>query len=524
MQHRRRFLVWLAALGMLASMLLSACSYSSANSNTSNTNAHVIKIGIDVDAGNLDPRLAKDTTAARVDELVFDGLVRLNANTQPQPDLATSWDTPSPTTWIFHLRSGVTFQDGTPFTAADVKYTYDSILDPNFKAPYAGLYAPIKQVTVVDNNTVRFDLKFPYAPLLSYLTLGIVPHAIGEKNDNSLSSHPVGTGPYQFVSWQKNAKFVLEANTKYFGGAPATKQIEIDIIPDNTARTAALQSGGVDLVQSPLSPQDIPTLQSNNQFAVQKANGLGLTYLNFNVKNPILADAKVRQAIAHLVDKQTISKQIYQSMDTPGQSPLIPASWAYSSSIADYKYDPATAKTILEQDGWKRGSDGIYAKNGTKLSISLATHSEDPNRVQTAQFLQNAFSSNGIQTKVSVTPFATLSANLLAGNYDIALLGWLNLVDPDRGMYTQFHTGGANNWGGYSNPQVDQLLDKGRSTANQQERAQIYQQVATLENADMYYDVLLYQGYVVIYTKKLNGFTMNPSGSLFGLVHATVKQ
>lgn len=523
MSRNRHGFLQLAVLVLLTSALLAGCSYQSTNSSTS-AGSNTIKVGIDVDAQNLDPRLAKDTTAARVDELVFDGLVRLDANLKPQPDLATTWDNPNPTTWIFHLRTGVTFQDGSPFTAADVKYTYDSILDPSFKAPYAGLYTPIKDVTAVDNNTVQFDLKAPYAPLLSYLTLGIVPQAIGQKNDNSLSSHPVGTGPYQLTSWQKNSKFVLQANPKYFAGAPKTKQIEIDIIPDNTARAAALESGGVDLIQSPLSPQDIPRFQSNSQFVVQKTNGLGITYLNFNLKNSFLSDPKVRQAIAHLVDKQTISKQIYQSMDTPGQSPLIPPSWAFSNTIPDYNYDPAAAKSILQQDGWQLGSDGIFAKDGKKLSITLATHSEDPNRVQTAQYLQNAFSTAGIATKVTITPFATLSANLLAGNYDVALLGWLNLVDPDRGMYTQFHTGGANNWGGYSDPAVDTLLDQGRTTADQATRASIYQQVAKIENSDMYYDVLLYQGYVVMHTKKLTGFSMNPSGSLFGLVHATRQQ
>lgn len=531
MYKTKHTLTSLVAGVMVAGTVLTGCSYQSANTagagnqsgGGTGANTGVIKVGLDVDAQNLDPRLAKDTTAARVDDLVQDGLVRLDANLAPQPDLAVKWDNPNPTTWVFHLRQGVTFQDGTPFTSADVKYTYDSVLDPTFKAPYAGLYKPIKDVKVIDSNTVEFDLAMPYAPLLSYLTLGIVPKDVGQKSDNSLAEHPVGTGPYQFVSWAKNSKIVLKANPKYWAGAPKTKEIDFDIIPDNTARAAALESGDVNLIQSPLSPQDVSRIQSNNKFVVQKSNGLGITYLNFNLKNSILADSKVRQAIAHLIDKKTISSQIYQSMDTPATSPLIPPSWAYSNNIQDYNYDPQQAKSILEQDGWKLDSGGIFEKNGKKLSITLATHSEDPNRVQTVQFLQNAFAKAGIETKVSVTQFATLSANLLAGKYDVVLLGWLNLVDPDRGTYTQFHTGGGNNWGGYSNPQVDKLLDEGRTTLDQSKRATIYQQAAQLENNDVYYDVLLYQGYVVMYTKNLEGFTENPSGSLYGLINATLQ-
>ncbi|MDQ0189043.1 ABC transporter substrate-binding protein [Alicyclobacillus cycloheptanicus] len=528
---RKRITITLASMAIGLSAVLAGCSNqapgsSNAGGNSSGSGAAaagVIKVGLDVDAENLDPRLSTNTTDQRVEDLVYEGLVRLDSKLNPEPDLATSWSNPNPTTWIFHLRQGVKFQDGTPLTAEDVKYTYESEINPSTKAPYASLYQPIKTIKILNNSTIEFDLSEPYAPLLSYMTLGIVPEHIATKSGDPLQTHPVGTGPYKFVSWTKNSKIVLQANSNYWAGAPKTNEIDYDIIPDNSTRAAALESGGVDLVQSPLSPQDVTRIEKESQYVVDQTTGLGFDYLNFNFKNQFLKDPKVREAIASLIDKQSITSSIYQGLDTPGVSVLLPNSWAYTSSTPQYNYDPAKAKQLLESDGWTLGSDGVFEKNGQKLTITLSTHSEDPNRVQTVQYLQNVLQQNGIQTKVSIAPWATFQSNLIAGKYDIALLGWLNLVDPDRAMYTQFYTGGTNNWGSYSNPQVDKLLSEGRAVQQQTQRAAIYQQAAALINKDVAYDVIGYQKYVVMYTKNLTGFQYNPSGSLYGLWKAELK-
>jgi peptide/nickel transport system substrate-binding protein len=529
--EKRKIVNLIIIISLLLGILLVGCSYEkptssgeNASKTISSTKKNEIKVGLDVDAGTMDPRLAKDTSAQRVNELVYDGLVRLNENLEPIPALATKWEIPNPKTYIFHLREGVTFQDGQPFTAEDVKYTYDSILDPNFKAPYATLYEPIQKVEVVNSHTVKFTLKQPYAPLLSYLTLGIVPKHIGEKNDNSLATHPIGTGPYKMVEWDKNNKISFEANENYWGGAPKTKKLIYYIIPDNTTRVAALESGDVDLVHSPLSPQDIKRIKAeSHKFKVIETQGLGYTYLNFNTKNPILSDVKIRQAIACLVDKNTISSDIYQGMDKPGKSPLSPPSWVYSDSINGFVYDPEKAKSLFKEAGWvDSDNDGILDKNGKKLMITLSTHTEDPNRIQTVEYLQNVFTKNGIQTKVSTSEWPTFSTNLMNGKYDIALLGWLNLIDPDKAMYNQFYSTSGSNYGKYSNPTVDKLLDEGRSTTDKNKRKDIYQQAAKIVTDEVAYDVILYQGYIVMYNKNLTGFKANPTGSLYGLINSQI--
>lgn len=521
-------------IGFLFSIILAGCSYqkptsSNSSSKTDNGSGNTtskkdeIRVGLDVDAGTMDPRLSKDTTAKRVSELVYDGLIRLNDKLEAEPDLAVKWENTNPTTWIFTLRENVKFTDGQPFTAADVKYTYDSLIDPNFKAPYASLYSPIKKIDVINDHQVKFTLTEPFAPLLSYMDIGIVPKHIGEKNDNSLSSNPVGTGPYKMVKWQKNSKISFEANDDYWGGKPKTKKITYYIIPDNSTRVASLESGDIDFVHSPLSPQDIKRMKENDKFVVQETQGLGFTYLNFNTKNSILSDVKVRQAISYLVNKDVISSDIYQSMDKPGKSPLIPPSWAYDDNITGFSYDPAKAKVLFKEAGWTdTNGDGILDKNGKKLSITLSTHTEDPNRIQTVEFLQNEFTKAGIQTKVKTSEWPTFSAALTDGTFDIALVGWLNQVDPDRSFYAPFHTDGGSNYGKYSNPQVDKLIDKGRTTVDQKERAAIYQQAAKIVTNEVAYDVLLYQGYIAMYNKNLTGFTVNPSGSLYGLINAEI--
>lgn len=481
-----------------------------------------IKIGVDVDPNTLDPRLQTNVTVVRVGELVFSGLIELNEKLEPQPCLAESWEQKDATTLVFHLRKDVKWHDGTPFTAADVKYTYETILDKDFGSAARSRYVPIKEIVTTDDYTVQFNLSEPYAPLLTYMDHKIVPQSAKDKPD--FAENPIGTGPYKFVSWSKNNVIKLVANDSYFGGAPATKNIEIYTIPDNTTRVSALEAGDVDFIHSPLSPQDIPRMKENNKVTVFQTSGLGVTFVNFNHQAEVLKDKNVRIALAHMIDKETISKEIYQGMDTPANGAVLPASWAYSADIKDYAYDPAKGLQMLNDAGWKdTDGDGILDKNGKKLTIKLSTHTEDPNRIQALEFIQNTFASNGIDAQVSTFEWATFSADLTAGNYEVGIVGLLNINDPDRGMYIQFHTGGGQNYGKYSYPELDSLLDKGRAAADQSERAKLYQQASQMINDEVMWRTLVYQGYVAMYNKNLEGYTPMPSGQITAMRDAKVK-
>ncbi len=483
----------------------------------------IIRVAMDVDAGTLDPRLARDTTAYRTCNLIYDALVQLDASFQPQPSLATSWEATDSTTWIFHLRTDVTFSDGTPLTADDVVFTYQTLTDPSFNAPYRSLYTPIKSIEAVDAHTVKMVLSEPYAPLFSYLDEGIVPKHIAATDPEQLVSNPVGSGPFTLSRWDKGSKIVLAARDDYWGGA-SNVDIEIDIVPDPTARAQALEAGDLDLIMSPLAPQDVSRLAHEEGIAGNIMAGVGTTYLNFNCVDPIVSDVRVRQAIGMLVDQDTISGYIYQGMDLPATSILLPSWASYTDAIRQPLFSVAAAKARLAEAGWKdTNGDGILDKNGQKLSIVLSTHSEDPNRIQAVEYLQYLFTQAGIDATTSIADWPSFIANVMAGKYQIALLGWLNLIDPDRAMYNQLYSTGANNWGKYSNPQLDAALDAGRTGLTEAARTQAYRAAATIIATDLPYYIILDQGYQVFYTPKLVGFQPNVRGFLRPLMTSTLE-
>lgn len=484
--------------------------------------ADTIRVGIDVDGGIIDPRLATDTTSYRVIELVFDGLVYLDETLAPEPALATSWESSEDgLEWTFNLREGVTFHDGSEFTSEDVVHTYETEIDPDFGARYRSLYDPITEIETIDDYTVKFTLSEPYAPLFAYLDLGIVPSEADEIED--FSSNPIGTGPYKFDSWSKNNNISLVANEDYWDGEPKTENLVIYIIPDNTTRVDALEAGDVDLVHSPLSPMDIDRIKANDEFIVYETNALGYTYVGFNHTKGVLQEKEVRVGISHMIDKETIANDIYLGMDQPATSPILPVSWAYSDSITNYPFDPEKGVEILNEAGWTDSDgDGILDKDGQKLSVELSTHSEDPNRIQALEYIQNVLMENGIDATLTTVEWPTFFSKVQNLEHEISLVGWLNLVGPDRSMYNQFHSEGTSNYGGYDNPDLDQLLEDARKETDQERRAELYQQAAQIVNDEVMYNVILYQGYIAMFDKDLEGFEPHPKGAFKSLKDAVL--
>src|SRR5690606_38973468 len=196
------------------------------------------------------------------------------------------------------------------------------------------------------------------------------------------------------------------------------------------------------------------------------------------------------------------------------------SSWAYSPDIKQPTFDIEGAVAAFKELGWTDSNgDGILDKDGQKLTVTLATHSEDPNRVQTIEFLQAMFSQAGVDAKTQITDWPSFSTNYVQkSQHQIALLGWLNIVDPDRLLFSQLTTGGPTNWGGYSNPEVDELLQKGRSSLSQEERAEAYQAAAKILAEEVPYFIVSYQGYQLVYDKELGEVKATPRGNLRGLI------
>lgn len=479
-----------------------------------------ITVGSDVDAGTLDPRLTRDVTAARVADLIYSGLVHLTPALEPVPDLAESWETPDPTTYIFHLREGLVFSDGAPLTADDVVFTYQSLLDPELAAPSRALYSPITKVEALDAKTVKFTLEAPFAPLLSYLDLGIMPKVLAESGAD-LALNPVGAGPMKLVKWSRGSEIVLTANDTYWRGAPTVTDLTLKVIGDNSARAQAFEAGDLDVIQSPLSPQDIQRLAADARFGNVAMPGLGVTYVNFNTKDALLADPAMRRAFGMLIDQDTIVRDIYQSVDEVTHSVLLPSSWAYDSTISQPTFDIEGAVKAFNDLGWSdTNSDGILDKDGKPLEVVIATHSEDPNRVQTLEYMQAVFETAGIKAVPKINDWATFSTNYVQkGEHQIALLGWLNIVDPDRLLYSTLTTGGSNNWGGYSNPEVDAFLNAGRENLDRGKRAEAYQGAAKVLAQDLPYYIVSAQGYQLFHAKDLPVTVQaTPRGYMRGLI------
>jgi peptide/nickel transport system substrate-binding protein len=467
-----------------------------------------LRVGLDVDADTLDPRLTKNTSGFRIRELVFNGLVAINPDFTPAPDLAEKWDNPDDKTWVFHLRQGVKFHDGTDLTAADVKYTYESVLDPNFNSPSRAFYLTVDRVDATDKNTVTFTLKSPFAPFLSYMDLAIVPQASGQKSD--FGTKPIGTGPFKVDTWNTGDSIDLSAYDGFYGGRPNLDRVRVKVVPDNSARVVGLESGDLDFVQSPVSPQDVSRVQSAGKLKVDRTPAAGYTYVNLNTADPILSDKRVRQALSHLVNKQQIIDTIYKGIGKPANGPIVPGMWAYSADVPSFEYNPDTAKQLLEAAGWQAGADGTRSKDGQKMSLTVRTHSEDPDRKQLIQVLQSEFQKVGIDATTNTVEFPAFFQDVQDGKYQVGVIGWLNLSDPDRATFRQFTIDGTANYGKYKNDQVDKLLKDARTTLDQSKAKGLYADAVKQIVDDAPYIFVQYQEYIAMYTPKLQGYVVNP--------------
>ena len=467
-----------------------------------------LRVGLDVDADTLDPRLTKNTSGYRIKELAFNGLVAINPDYSPVADLAEKWDNPDDKTWVFHLRQGVKFHDGSPLTANDVKYTYESVIDPSLNSPLRSFYLSVDKVDATDPNTVTFTLKDTFAPFLSYMDLGIVPQASGTKPD--FGTRPVGTGPFKVDTWNTGDSIDLSAFDGFYAGRANLDRVRVKVVPDNSARVVALESGDVDFVQSPLSPQDVSREQSAAKLKVDRTPAAGYTYVNLNTADPILSDKMVRQALSHLVNKQQIIDTIYKGIGQPANGPIVPGMWAYSADVPSYDYSPDKARQLLDDAGWKAGADGIRTKDGQKLSLVVRTHSEDPDRKQLIQVLQSEFQNVGIDASTNTVEFPAFFQDVQDGKYQVGVIGWLNLSDPDRATFRQFTTDGSANYGKYRNDQVDSLLKQARMTLDQTKAKQLYTDAVKQIVDDAPYIFVQVQEYIAISTPKLQGYVINP--------------
>jgi peptide/nickel transport system substrate-binding protein len=466
-------------------------------------------------ASDFDPRFALDAYSSRVIGLLYAGLVSQDARANLVPDLAEGWRNPDERTYRFTLRPGLRFHDGRPLTAADVVFTYQSILDPALGSPKADQFRDVEEVRAIDARTVEFRLRKPFAPFLQSLTTGIVPRDAGR----GLARRPVGAGPYALVDFDPGAKIVLGAFAGYHQGQPRIRRLIIKAVPNDTTRLLEIRKGSVQLLINSVPPDSLPKLRENPKLQVIAQPGLNVSYMGFNLKDPVLSKPAVRRAIAHALDTSKIITYLLGGGAVTTSTVLSPLLWSHAAGLPSYGYDPELAKRLLDDAGL-RDPDGPGPLPRAKLSYKTSTN---PLRRRIADAFAQQLSAVGLETEVRSFEFATFFDDIKKGNFQLYSLVWVGIVEPDA-LYNMFHSSsippvGANR-GAYENPAVDRLLERGRRTLQQEERLRIYGEAQRILAQELPYVTLWVQDDVAVASRRLQNFTLYPGGDYTGIIRA----
>jgi len=464
---------------------------------------------IESSPANLDPRIGTDGQSEHIDELIFDGLVARDASFHFTPALAESWQQPDPLTLVFHLREGVRFHDGRLLTARDVVWSVNSIRTGQVISPKAAAYASVDSVEAPDARTVVIHLKHADNFLLTNLStgaFGIVPEGSGRE----FWRHPVGTGPFRFVSQQIDQNVVIERNPLSWSVVPKIERVRFSVVPDATTESLELEKGSGDVAVNSLPLDALAPLAAKQDLAIEDVPGTQIQYLNFNLRDSQLKDVRVRQAIACAIDRKLIIETLLRGHAQPAES-LLPAShWAWTGDVARYEYDPDRAARLLDEAGYKVGA------NGVRFHLTMKISTDEGTRLLAA-VLQQQMAKVGIALDLRSYEFATFYSDVTRGAFQIYSLRWIGGNEqPDIFTYAfstmSFSPKGANR-SHYSNLRLDALLaDASQSTDAARQRTD-YIEAQQILARDLPAINLWYRDTVVVHNRRLTHVLPTPSGS-----------
>lgn len=458
---------------------------------------------------NLDPRVGLDGQSERIDGLLFDNLLSRDEHLNVKPGLAESWEMRDPVTYIFHLHHGVKFSDGRPLTSRDVKWSFDSLIQGKVHSAKANTYRFIDNIAAPDDYTVIFHLKQPWAALLWNVAggggMGIVPYGSGPE----LSQDPIGTGPFKFVRAEQDRDVVIERNGLYWGPRPKLDRVRFAVIPDPTTRALELRKGSADAEINALSPDVIVSLSQQTRLGVLRGPGTVVGYMGFNLRDPILKDVRVRQAIAYALDRPAYVHYVWRDFARLAASVLPPESWAYDGNVRQYHHDPEKARQLLDAAGYR-------AKNGVRFHLTMKTSTEESSRAMAAVF-QQQLREVGIALDIRSYEFATFFSDVTHGEFQVYSLRWIGgNEDPDIFGYAfdsaNIIPKGANRQY-YSNPRVDALIAQAQTESDQSARKRDYDEIQQILANDLPYVYLWYFDNVMVYSPRVHGLELNPSGN-----------
>lgn len=500
MMHRRRWafcVVWLAACG-------GEPAVPAADGGT-------IRIPL-INDPIFNPVVAPDLGSVMINKVLYPGLVRPDSTLQPSPDLAVSWTTSDDgRSYTFALRPNVRWHDGAPFTARDVKFTFDQVMDLSSGTRLRSDFAALDGVDVVDSLTVRFRLKSPFAPFLTLLgyNAGILPEHLlkGTRLGDAVTFNrqkPVGTGPFKVTSVTPGSRVELTRNEDWYGAKPAAEHLVFKVVPDINVQVAQLRAGELDLIT--IEPSNVGGLEKEAGIAISQVPVVQHWYVGFNAESSLFAPVLVRRALGYAVNREAIIKGVLKGYgDLPrGTIPLALRDY-FDSTLAPVPYAPDSARALLAQAGWQPGSDGkLRNAAGQPFAFELLVDKGNPTREQSALAVQADLQQLGMQVSIRTMEFAALVRDhVLTHRFAANLIWWTTPPDPDQ--YAFYATGQDNNNVRWHNPRADSLLAAGRATLDPRQRQAIYKEFQRLERDDPPVLVLFYPREIRAASSRLRG-------------------
>jgi peptide/nickel transport system substrate-binding protein len=466
---------------------------------------------IEQSPSNLDPRVGTDSQSERIAGLIFDSLVRKDDHFNLQPWVAEKWEMRDPQTYVFTLRKGIHFHDGRPLTSRDVKWTLDSLTNGSVVSIRAATYRHVTKVEAPDATTLIIHLSEPDATLLWNLSdgaFGIVPYGSGKE----LASKPIGSGPFKFMKLDPDNLVLLDRNDDYWGTPPKVAHVRFNVVPDATTRALELRKGSADIASTnSISADLVKSLRRDQKLEVLQQPGTSLVYVAFNLRDPILKDVRVRQALAYAVERQPILTALFGGYGRLADSVLPPQHWAYDGNVTHYEHSVEKANALLDQAGFTRGQDGV------RFHLTMKTSTEETSRLMAA-VLQQQLRQVGIALDIRSFEFATFYSDIVKGEFQMYSLRWVagSNQDPDIFEYA-FHSASfpprRANRSYYSNPRVDQLIDAGRHTVDQAERKRLYAEVQEILARDLPYLDFWYMDNLTVHTTRIRDLKVGVSAN-----------
>lgn len=520
---------WLLAAAALAVTFAGCTRGAGDNATPSDT----LRIALYAEPHSLNPLLAGNTGDNMLASLAFDELVTLDDKQHQVPDLASQVPTlenggisKDGKTITYHLRRGVTWQDGAPFSSADVKFTWQLIMNPRNNVESRRGYDEVASVDTPDDATVIFHLKHPFAPFIdtvfgeSDTPYRILPKHLLAKYSNinqiPFNDQPVGTGPFRAVRWIRGDRIEYVANEKYFRGKPKLAKIDVQIVTDANTASAMIRSHQTDVIVD-LTASKYRDLRDVSGVKIYLSPSPSYNSVMLNLSHPPLDDLAVRKAIFEAIDRETMARNLEYGTATVAKADLSDFYWAYDPNVKTYPYDPKQAAATLEADGWKLGPNGIREKNGTPLSLQL-TYGQGS---ETARALGTQVQANlkqvGIDTPIKTYQYTQLLAIeseggiYTGGKYDIGVYSWIAGADPDNSsqfMCNQFPPGGNNSMR-YCNKAMDAAQRTATTTFDRNTRKKQYSIIEQRIATDVPLVVLFYNKRRYALNSAVQNFTPN---------------